>query len=80
MFAALEKLLHTTIDEKNLGKSTLKLLEDNYADEVDISILTTKMVIWKQILIDVNTVCFTDIISYLRTLKNNEISLISIIR
>ena len=45
MFAALEKLLYTTIDEKNLDKSTLKLLEDNYADEVDISILTMKMVI-----------------------------------
>ena len=43
--AALEKLLLTVIDEENLDKSTLKLLEDNYADEFHISILTTEMVV-----------------------------------
>ena len=52
-------------------------MDDNYADEADISILTTKMVIWKQISIDVNPVCFSDFILHLQTLKSNEILLIS---
>ena len=47
--AAPEKLLFTVIDEQNLDKGTLKLLEDNYADEFHISILTTEMVIRKKI-------------------------------
>lgn len=42
------------------------------ANEVDISILATEMAIWKQILIDVNPVCFSDIISHLRTLKKKK--------
>lgn len=76
-FTTLGKLLPTAINEKNLEKSTLKLLDDNYADEADISILTTEMVIWKQIFIDVNSVCFSDFVSHLQTLKSNEILLIS---
>ena len=76
-FTTLGKLLPTAINEKNLEKSTLKLLDDNYADEADISILTTEMVIWKQIFIDVNPVCFSDFVSHLQTLKSNEILLIS---
>ena len=77
IFSALEKLLLTVIGEQNLDKSTLKLMEGNYTDEDYISILTTKMVISKQIFIDVNTVCFSDITSHLLTLKNNKIFLIS---
>ena len=77
IFSALEKLLLTVIGEQNLDKSTLKLMEGNYTDEDYISILTTKMVISKQIFIDVNTVCFSGITSHLLTLKNNKIFLIS---
>ena len=77
IFSALEKLLLTVIGKQNLDKSTLKLMEGNYTDEDYISILTTKMVISKQIFIDVNTVCFSGIASHLLTLKNNKIFLIS---
>ena len=77
IFSALEKLLLTVIGEQNLDKSTLKLMEGNYTDEDYISILTTKMVISKQIFIDVNTVCFSGITSHFLTLKNNKIFLIS---
>ena len=38
IYAALEKLLPTAIDKQNLDKSTLKLLEDNWTDEVNTSI------------------------------------------
>ena len=77
IFSALEKLLLTVIGKQNLDKSTLKLMEGNYTDEDYISILTTKMVISKQIFIDVNTVCFSGIASHLLTLKNNKTFLIS---
>ena len=73
IYAALEKLLPTAIDKQNLDKSTLKLLEDNWTDEVNTSIWTTEMVIWKQIFIDVTLICFPDIISHLRILKKGYI-------
>ena len=38
IYAALEELLPTAIDKQNLDKSTLKLLEDNWTDEVNTSI------------------------------------------
>ena len=62
IYAAIESLLLSITDGKKPDHNGMKMIQENYSDEVDILSLDVEMPILKQLSKDTPVVCFSDIV------------------
>ena len=66
IYAAIESLLLSITDGKKPDYNGMKMIKENYSDEVDILSLDVEKPILKQLFKDTSVVCFSDIVDKLQ--------------
>ena len=72
IYAAIESLLLSMTDGKTRDHNGMKMIRENYSDEVDISSLDVEMPILKQLFKDTPVVCFSGIVDKLQLLPDER--------
>ena len=72
IYAAIESLLLSITDGKKPDCNGMKMIKENYSDEVDILSLDVEKPILKQLFKDTPVVCFSDILDKLQLLPDKR--------
>ena len=72
IYAAIGGLLLSITDGKTPDHNGMKMIQENYSDEVDILSLDVEMPILKQLFKDTPVVCFSDIVDKLQLLPDER--------
>ena len=65
-------IIFEATDGKTPGHNGMKMIQENYSDEVDILSLDVEMPISKQLFTDTRVVCFPDIVDKLQLLPDER--------
>ena len=72
IYATIESLLPSITDGLAPDHNSMKMIQENYSDEVDILSLDVEMLILKQLFKDTPVVCFSDIVEKLQLLPDER--------
>ena len=79
IYAVIESFLLSITDGKTPDLNGMKMIQENYSDEVYISSFDVEMAFLKQLFKDAPVVCFSDIVDKLRLLPDERQLILNIV-